>query len=107
VIDGQALRNHAAEREAEHVSAREVGRLEQAGEVGGHLLDPKARVVDLGAPDAAVVEEKELEMVGEVGEQRRPEAHRAAQPADEHQRGPFALDLVVQALGANVGVGHG
>jgi hypothetical protein len=105
----ELLGDHPAHRDAQHVSALELQRVEQPGGVVGELDDAEALVDTRRVPHAAMVVGDQCEpRIRERGlEGLAPGEVRPAHPLDEQQRLALAAAEVVQALSGDVGVRHG
>ena len=91
--DRVLLRDHAAHRDAEQMEALEAQRVDEAGEVVGHLR----RAVRPGRrrrlADAAVVVADDAIALGERRDLGLPRLLRVGEAVDEHERlGPVAVD---------------
>ena len=108
--DRQVLRDHAAERHADHVCALDAERVEQPRGVVAVLLHGVRAFGDARLAEPALVVGDDVEALGRQGAgEPRPVSQVAARPVDEQERRAVARAgaLVVDVELAHAREGHG
>ena len=96
-LQRELLGDHAAHREAEHVRALDLERVEQRDRVGGEIGGRDTAVAGAALADAAVVVGDDLEVALELAQERlAPVRAVAAHPLDQQQRLAVAAALDMQ-----------
>ena len=95
MVDGETLGDDPAQRQAQHVRPLELELVQQLGHVSRVIGQGAGLAAGNGAAEAAVIGQDAGELLGEVGNDRVPDAAIAPEAGNEEHRVALADDLVV------------